>query len=135
MNNDTAASLATITAAGLGIFLLLWWTQPVYPRDVCLTKKEARELWPTRHIYWYSKHHCWSNRRGPPKGIKVDPVDPVFPPKVLAKEPEAASADNDYCCWPPLDVDANGTYAEAPPTFLSRWYEFPKVFSIVRAGM
>jgi len=135
MNNDTAASLATITAAGLGIFLLLWWTQPVYP-GVCLTKKEARHLWPRQHIYWYSSDHCWSNRRGgPPRGIKMDPIDPVFPKKVLAKEPEAASTDNDHCCWPLLDTDASGNVAEPPLTWKERWYEFPQVFTIVRAGM
>lgn len=39
----------------------------------CLTKSEARQLWPKRHLYWYSGNHCWSNRRGgPPTGVKYD---------------------------------------------------------------
>ncbi len=143
MNNDTAASLATIAAAGLGLFALLWWTTPASP-GVCLTKKEARHLWPRQHIYWYSKDHCWSNRRGPPRGIKLDPIDPVFPKSSLAQEPrrrleldktsaiEAASASEDYCCWPLLDVDPSGNVIEPPLTWRERWYEFPQVFVLIK---
>src|SRR5262252_3810906 len=113
--SETAWSLTTllIVAITLAIMAFLLAT-PAGTREVCLTKKEARQLWPRRHIYWYSSDHCWSNRRGPPKGIKVDPIDPVFPPKALAKEPEEASADNDHCCWPELDADASGNLAEPP---------------------
>ncbi len=40
---------------------------------VCLSKSEARKLWPRAHLYWYSVDHCWSNRRGgPPRGIRYD---------------------------------------------------------------
>jgi len=130
-DRDAVASLSVLALCGMVIFILMWWTTPATPETVCLTKKEARQLWPRRHIYWYSSHHCWSNRRGPPRGIKMDPVDPVFPPKVLAKEPEAASADNDHCCWPLLDTDASGNVAEPPLTWKERWYEFPTVFNTV----
>jgi hypothetical protein len=54
--------------------------------SVCLTYKQARELWPRVHLFWFSENHCWSNRRGPPRHIKVEPEpkpkkmkgDPVF---------------------------------------------------------
>lgn len=87
--------------------------------DVCLSKREARDLWPKRHIYWYSSDHCWSNRRGPPRGIKVEPekekklrTDPVFPPKAKLPEPkysaplrsnEPLRIIEDGCCWPKLE--------------------------------
>ena len=131
MNSDTTWSLTTllIVAITLAIMAFLLAT-PAGTREVCLTKKEARQLWPRRHIYWYSSDHCWSNRRGPPKGIKVDPIDPVFPPKALAQEPETASANNDHCCWPLLDTDPSGNIAEPPLTWKERWYEFPTVFSV-----
>jgi hypothetical protein len=77
-DNQIAAILTTMLAAGIGVLLLIW-TVPVRGATVCLTKSEARQLWPRRHIYWYSKDHCWSNRRGPPRGLRFDPVkDPVF---------------------------------------------------------
>lgn len=41
---------------------------------VCLTKQQARHLWPKQHIYWYSKDHCWSDRRGRPRNLKFEPV-------------------------------------------------------------
>jgi hypothetical protein len=67
---------------------------------VCLTKKDARQLWPRQHLYWYSKDHCWSNRRGPPRGLKLDPVDPVFPKRVMAQASESQTE---------IGMDANGT--------------------------
>ena len=94
--------------------------------EVCLSKHEARQLWPRRHIYWYSSDHCWSNRRGPPRGIKVDPLPPEK--RAMAK----AEAPEDQCCWPPLDTDANGDIAVPPTTFTERWYVFPNVFNFFR---
>ena len=70
---ETSASLATLLIAGLAIAILLLWVTSA-GAEVCLTKKQARELWPRQHLYWYSKDHCWSNRRGPPRGLKFDPV-------------------------------------------------------------
>lgn len=79
MNDDTDTpwSLATLAVAGVAIALLLMWVREAPGRErptVCLTKKEARQLWPKQHIYWFSKDHCWSNRRGPPRNLKFDPV-------------------------------------------------------------
>jgi hypothetical protein len=86
---------------------------------ICLTKKEARELWPRRHIYWYSKHRCWSNRRGPPRNLKIDPVVNSM---AKAKQPE------DKCCWPILPRDSDGNIIEPPPTFTERWQSLLSVF-------
>jgi hypothetical protein len=86
---------------------------------ICLTKKEARELWPRQHIYWYSKHRCWSNRRGPPRHLKMDPVVNSM---AKAKQPE------DKCCWPVLPRDSDGNIIEPPPTFSERWQSLLSVF-------
>ncbi len=86
MNHETAASLFVLLLAAIGIIVLMS-VVPAPASDVCLTKKEARHLWPRRHIYWYSSDRCWSNRRGPPRGLKLEPEpkkekkikgDPVF---------------------------------------------------------
>lgn len=68
----TLLAIIAICVFTLTVMLLL--PRAASGSAVCLTKHEARELWPRRHIYWYGPHHCWSNRRGPPTGIKVDPV-------------------------------------------------------------
>ena len=75
MNNDTYGALVTLALAGAILFVLaVILATPALPADVCLSKKEARQLWPRSHLYWYSKDHCWSNRRGPPRGLRMDPV-------------------------------------------------------------
>jgi hypothetical protein len=99
--------------------------------SICLTKKQARHLWPTRHIWWFrdkeTGDRCWSNRRrGPPRNLHIDPVDPVFPKRAMAKVPdEPKAADTDNCCWPQLDRDANANVIEAPRSFIDRWQDQP----------
>lgn len=65
--------LAVMLGAVAVLSLLLAFVRTANPSAVCLTKSEARQLWPRRHLYWYSSDHCWSNRRGgPPTGVKYD---------------------------------------------------------------
>lgn len=67
----SAVLFLSVMLAMVSIALMV---RPAHGSALCLTKSEARQLWPKRHLYWYSKDHCWSNRRGPPSGIKVDPI-------------------------------------------------------------
>jgi hypothetical protein len=129
---ETAIALMTLALAGvtIGIMVLIFAAHPAEGASVCLTKKEARHLWPRKHIWWYrdkqTGDHCWSNRRGPPRGLKFDPVDPVFPKRAMAKVPdEPKAADTDNCCWPQLDRDANANIIEAPRSFIDRWQDQP----------
>jgi hypothetical protein len=60
---------------GITLFILaLLLATPAVPAAVCLSKSEARQLWPKSHLYWYSRDRCWSNRRGPPRDLRMDPV-------------------------------------------------------------
>src|SRR5215831_1354031 len=91
--------LATGMAIVVAAMILLIASTAGHGRELCLTKQEARHLWPKKHLYWYSGDHCWSNRRGgPPRGIKIDPVpnDPVFPKQKSTKEvvPDARAAED-----------------------------------------
>ena len=128
MNSDTAATGLILALCALALAVAAFtMSTPAKGAAICLTKKEARELWPRQHIYWYSKNHCWSNRRGPPRGIKVDPIK-----KVLASEPKA---DKDYCCWPALPRDSTGQIIEPPPTFSERWNQVRDLFRGVWKGL
>src|SRR5262245_39030548 len=102
--------------ARYSIALLLLLSNSSTAAEVCLSKQEARKLWPRQHIYWYSKNHCWSNRRGkPPSDIKLDPIIDAPAKRARAEmigtrnylHPLDANANldfpfEDYCCWPPL---------------------------------
>ncbi len=130
MNHETSASLAVLLLAAIGVAMLIMIVPA--PAGVCLSKKEARHLWPRQHIYWYSSDHCWSNRHGPPRHLKIEPeekkekkikTDPIFPPHAESeldavtwhmKRPFdeaqpiipplnlAVPDDPDACCWPDL---------------------------------
>ena len=129
MNSDTAATGLVLALCALALAVAAFMlSTPAKGASVCLTKREARELWPRQHIYWYSRHHCWSNRRGPPRGIKVDPIKP----KALATQ---AKDDQDYCCWPALPRDKAGNIIEPPPSFKERWEQVRDLFRGVWKGL
>jgi hypothetical protein len=105
-----------IIALGLIILtlslMILVMTQSAGASTVCLSKKEARHLWPKSHLFWYSRDRCWSNRRGPPRNLKFDPVfshhaeDKILPaPKIQAplRTDEPLKVTEDGCCWPALE--------------------------------
>lgn len=57
------------------VLLIVWFAQaPASPS--CMTKSEARHRWPTTHIWWHGRGHCWDNRRG--GSIRYRYRDPVF---------------------------------------------------------
>ena len=133
-SNETSAALATLLLVGLGLIVMaLMLATPARTREVCLSKHEARQLWPKKHLYWYSSDHCWSNRHGPPSGIKIDKV-PAKEAMAREEKPEPGE-DQDHCCWPALDTDANDNLVEPPASFTDRWYQFPNVFSFFRQRM
>jgi hypothetical protein len=113
MNSDTSASLSIMVLVGAVLFvLMILITTAPGAAEICLSKKQARELWPRQHIFWYSRDRCWSNRRGPPRNLKFDPVfshhaeDKILPaPKLQAplRSDEPLKVTEDGCCWPLLE--------------------------------
>jgi hypothetical protein len=105
---------------------------------ICLTKKEARELWPRIHIWWYrdkqTGDRCWSNRRGPPRHLKIDPIINSMAQEFSfrhggGRETVSPSlSSEDKCCWPVLPRDSDGKIIEPPPTFSERWQTILSVF-------
>jgi hypothetical protein len=96
----------------------------------CMTKREARAIWPRAHIYWHSADHCWDNRRGrhgrrykdPLMGGAVRAVRNQVPTKqqIFDKTP-ASKADKiidmekwmaENCCWPDFLRDEDGNIIE-----------------------
>jgi hypothetical protein len=46
----------------LALSILL--SSTAYASPTCLSKGEARDRWPTTHLYWHGEDHCWDNRQG-----------------------------------------------------------------------
>jgi hypothetical protein len=46
-------------AAVVASLLLLLTAVTAATAKPCLTKEEARKLWPTEWLYWHTERHCW----------------------------------------------------------------------------
>ena len=100
------------------VLLFIFWTAvlplfPVEAADRCLSRSEARALWPREHLYWYagSGQRCWSNSRRSAKS--------PFPsrPAPLAPAPPAPQAQPWYIL--PAELTLGPYYA--PPEHVFAW--------------
>jgi hypothetical protein len=51
-------------AAMMASLLLLLMAAPAATSKPCLTKEEARKLWPNEWLYWHTERHCWDHIKG-----------------------------------------------------------------------
>jgi hypothetical protein len=62
----------------------------------CLSKSEARKLWPRAHLYWHTEAHCWDasrksepSRKSQATAESNQGVEDGKPPGVAARKPPA----------------------------------------------
>jgi hypothetical protein len=60
--NARICSYQSGAAAMVAIFLLMAITAAT--AKPCLTKEEARKLWPNEWLYWHTERHCWDHIKG-----------------------------------------------------------------------
>jgi hypothetical protein len=51
-------------AAAMVAMLLLLMSATAAISKPCLTKEEARKLWPNEWLYWHTERHCWDHIKG-----------------------------------------------------------------------
>src|SRR5215469_14677549 len=51
-------------AAMVASLLLLLMAATAATSKSCLTKEEARKLWPNEWLYWHTERHCWDHIKG-----------------------------------------------------------------------
>jgi hypothetical protein len=91
----------------------------------CLTRTQAEQTWPHRHLYWHTERHCWDVT---PVGQshRLADVTPVGRPHSLAyvsaapapTEPQAATTPVNYQV---IDRDG-GTVWVKPPAKVATYY-------------
>ena len=52
------------TAAMVASLLFLLISATAATSKPCLTKEEARKLWPNEWLYWHTERHCWDHIKG-----------------------------------------------------------------------
>src|SRR5215469_6296771 len=51
-------------AAMVASLLLLLTAVATATAKPCLTKAEAKNLWPNEWLYWHTERHCWEHIKG-----------------------------------------------------------------------
>ena len=51
-------------AAMVASLLLLLTAVTAATAKPCLTREEARKLWPNEWLYWHTERHCWDHIKG-----------------------------------------------------------------------
>ena len=51
-------------AAMVASLLLLLMAATAATSKPCLTKEEAKKLWPNEWLYWHTERHCWDHIKG-----------------------------------------------------------------------
>jgi len=97
----------SIAALSLGFIALL---VSVRASPSCLTYAEARAQWPTRHLYWHGRGHCWdaSPRR------RRDVRETEHPKPTAPARPVVHHLSLIPDTGPPLDPNGNIVSADLP---------------------
>jgi len=119
-----ALALIIIVLAMLIFFL----TRSAAASSSCLTKHEARDIWPRAHIYWHGPDRCWDNHRGRHGKRYYRDKNPamyarnqaptkqqVFDKEPLPKSDKIIDLDDwlrNNCCWPEFARDEDGNIIE-----------------------
>jgi len=53
-----------LTATVVGMLIAFLVSGGAVGAPSCMTKAEARAIWPRAHLYWHTADHCWDNRAG-----------------------------------------------------------------------
>jgi hypothetical protein len=94
--NARIRSYQSGAAAMVAIFLLMAVTAAT--AKPCLTKEEARKLWPNEWLYWHTERHCWDHIKGtsgtyeerqPEPTQQAANIVPASPPKRVTTTKES----------------------------------------------
>jgi hypothetical protein len=62
-SNGKIRSYQSGAAMVAGLLFSLMAVTPATARP-CLTKEEAKKLWPNEWLYWHTERHCWDHIKG-----------------------------------------------------------------------
>ena len=97
--------LSSAAIVGLSLLLIAATAAAAKP---CLTKEQARKLWPSEWLYWHTERHCWDRIKGtsgpyderqpePPPSSQLQAADVIhapLPKQLTTEEKETAGAGN-----------------------------------------
>src|SRR6516225_7282063 len=91
-------SYQSAAAAMVASLLLLLTAVTAATAKPCLTKEEARKLWPNEWLYWHTERHCWDHIKGtrgtyeerqPEPTQQAANIVPASPPKRVTTTKES----------------------------------------------
>ena len=129
----SSQSWAAVILASL---LLLLMAATAATSKPCLTKKEAKKLWPNEWLYWHTERHCWDHMKGTSGTYEERQPEPTQPeanivpaplPKQVTTTKERALRDPEI--WYPTMVFNKANILEMTPLTMRQAWLSPQSIS------
>jgi hypothetical protein len=75
------------SCAAVASLLLLLMAATAATSKPCLTKDEAKKLWPNEWLYWHTERHCWDHIKGTSGTYEERQPEPAQPDSNIVPAP------------------------------------------------
>ena len=119
-------------AAMAASFLLLAVTAAT--AKPCLTREEARKLWPNEWLYWHTERHCWDHIKGTSGTYEVRQPEPTqqaanIVPATLPKEVMTMKEGRPEIFFPTMVFNKANILEMIPLTIHQAWLSPQSILS------
>ena len=113
---------------GLSLLLIAATAAAAKP---CLTKEQARKLWPSEWLYWHTERHCWDRIKGtsgtyderqpePPPSSQQQAADVIPAPKQVTTTKEKKLPEPEIL-YPAVLINKSNILETVPLTVKQPW--------------
>jgi hypothetical protein len=135
MNRSLKKKTVTVMIlGGVSIFIQSYANTSPSASPSCMSYREARNKWPTQHLYWATAERCWGLRstmrqirvyrpKRHYRDVMTARLQVPTPNQVFDKTPspeghqilnlKEINRKLEGCCWPDLERDPNGNIVNA----------------------
>jgi len=121
--------LSSAAIVGLSLLLIAATAAAAKP---CLTKEQARKLWPSEWLYWHTERHCWDRIKGtsgtyderqpePPPSSQLQAADVIHAPLPKQLTMEEKKLPEPEILYPAVLINKSNILETVPLTVKLPW--------------
>ncbi len=128
LNARIVCSYQSGAATMMASLLLLLMAATAATTKPCLTKEEAKKLWPNEWLYWHTERHCWDHIKGTTGAYEERQSEPTSPPPKQVTTTKEGTLREPEILYPTM-VFNKANILEMPPLTMHRPWLSPQSMS------